>query len=263
MIVKICGITSPETAVACFELGADMIGLVHFPPSQRHLDLPALADVTGTIAPLRESGKKIVLLIVDKNAQKVMRILDVCDHQFDFVQFYGEESEAELLEKHVRVLRPVRDAATCVRLLALGERLQTSDFRHEERLQVSGFRLQEEPDDASPEARSPKPGARPEARSPKPEACPEARYVVELAPGLYPGGNGLSWDWSNAAPFCRTFPTLLAGGITPNNVAEAIRLARPLGIDVSSGVESLPGVKDIDKVKRLIENTRNAIINGD
>ena len=229
MIVKICGITSPETAVACFELGADMIGLVHFPPSQRHLDLPALADITSTIAPLRESGKKIVLLIVDKNAQKVMRILDVCDNQFDFVQFYGEETEAERLEKHVRVLRPVRDAATCIRL------------------QTSGFRLQEEVSSANPEA-----------RSPVSEASPEVRYVVELAPGLYPGGNGLSWDWSNAAPFCRKFPTLLAGGITPDNVSDAIRLANPYGIDVSSGVEFSPGIKDIDKVRRLIENIRIA-----
>ena len=124
MIIKICGITSPETAIACFELGADMIGLVHFAPSQRHLDLPALADIAYAVAPLRESGKQIVLLVVDKSVQKTLRILDVCDHQFDFVQFYGSETEAASLEKHVRVLRPVRDEAMCLRLLASGNRLQ-------------------------------------------------------------------------------------------------------------------------------------------
>ena len=217
--IKICGITSPETAVTCFELGADMIGLVHFAPSQRHLDLPALVDITCAVAPLRTSGKKIVLLVVDKNLQKIMRILDVCDHQFDFVQFYGSETEAASLEKHVPVLRPVRDEATCRRLLTsgVGNRETASNTN------------------------------------------PEVRFVVELAPGLYPGGNGLSWDWSNVAPFCRQFPTLLAGGITPENVAEAIRLANPYGIDVSSGVESSPGMKDMDKVRRLIENVRQAM----
>jgi len=237
MKIKICGITSPETALACFELGADMIGLVHFAPSQRHLNLPALADIIDAVAPLRQSGKQIVLLAVDKSVPKILRILDVCDHQFDFVQFYGSETEAASLEKHVRVLRPVRDEATCSRLLTSGERLQTSDVRLQEEKE-----LQESTSNTCPEARSLK---------------PEARFVVELAPGLYPGGNGLSWDWSNAAPFCRKFPTLLAGGITPENVADAIRQANPCGIDVSSGVESSPGVKDIDKVKRLIENIRN------
>ena len=219
MIIKICGITSPETATACFELGADMVGLVHFPPSSRHLDLPELASITHAIAPFRKSGKQIVLLVVDKIEQKILRILDVCDHQFDFVQFYGEETEVRRLENHVRVLRPVRDEVTCHRLLAQSD---------------TAFHPNDEP-----------------------------QFVVELAPGLYPGGNGRCWNWPDAAPFCRRFPTLLAGGITPENVAEAIRLVQPLGIDVSSGVESVPGMKDIDKVKRLIENVRQAVIFGD
>ena len=75
-----------------------------------------------------------------------------------------------------------------------------------------------------------------------------------------PGGNGIAWDWSIAWPFCERYPTLIAGGVTPENVAEVIRLANPDGIDVSSGVESSPGVKDIDKVKQLIENVHQAII---
>ena len=241
MLVKICGITTPETAIACFEAGADMIGLVHFAPSQRHLDLPELADITYTVAPLRESGKQIVLLVVDKNAQKIMRILDVCDHQFDFVQFYGNETDAQQLENHVRVLRPVRDETACARLLEIQAGMECSA--------MTGFASDSEfQDNVS--------SANPEVRSLKPEACPAPRYVVELAPGLYPGGNGLSWDWSNATPFCRKFPSLLAGGITPENVAGAVRLAEPCGIDVSSGVESSPGVKNMAKVKQLIQNAK-------
>jgi phosphoribosylanthranilate isomerase len=82
-------------------------------------------------------------------------------------------------------------------------------------------------------------------------AC-DLLYVLEMSTGKLPGGNGAAWDWSQAQPFCKRFPTLLAGGITPENVREAINQAMPYGIDVSSGVESSPGIKDMDKVNRLI-----------
>ena len=81
-------------------------------------------------------------------------------------------------------------------------------------------------------------------------------YTLEITEGKLPGGNGIPWDWSVAKTFCERYPTLIAGGITTENVADVIRQAHPFGIDVSSGVESSPGVKDMDKVKRLIENAR-------
>jgi phosphoribosylanthranilate isomerase len=72
-----------------------------------------------------------------------------------------------------------------------------------------------------------------------------------------PGGNGAAWDWSAARPFCERYPTFIAGGVTPKNVVDVIQSANPFGIDVSSGVESSLGVKDMDKVKRLIEQVRS------
>jgi phosphoribosylanthranilate isomerase len=84
-----------------------------------------------------------------------------------------------------------------------------------------------------------------------------------MSTGLLPGGNGAAWDWSMARPFCERFPTFIAGGITPENIADVIRFANPYGIDVSSGVESSPGVKDMDKVKRLIENVRTLEVRQD
>jgi phosphoribosylanthranilate isomerase len=63
------------------------------------------------------------------------------------------------------------------------------------------------------------------------------------------GGTGRTFDWSLLAGLRTDKPFFLAGGITPDNVAEAIRIARPFAIDVSSGVESSPGVKDPDKLK--------------
>ena len=72
------------------------------------------------------------------------------------------------------------------------------------------------------------------------------------------GGTGRRFDWSLLAMFGRNQPFLLAGGLTPDNVAAAVSMVRPDGIDLASGVESSPGVKDHAKVERLIERVRRA-----
>jgi len=70
------------------------------------------------------------------------------------------------------------------------------------------------------------------------------------------GGTGRRFDWTLLAAYPRTKPFLLAGGITPDNVAEAIRTVRPDAIDVSSGVESAPGIKDHYKLQQLFERLK-------
>jgi len=67
-----------------------------------------------------------------------------------------------------------------------------------------------------------------------------------------PGGTGESFDWEIAAAH-KGPPVLLAGGLRPDNVAEAIAIAHPYAVDVASGVESAPGVKDPELVRELIE----------
>ncbi len=67
------------------------------------------------------------------------------------------------------------------------------------------------------------------------------------------GGTGRTFDWSLLANYKSTKPFFLAGGITPDNVAEAIAQTHPYAIDVASGVETSPGVKDHDKLRRLFE----------
>jgi phosphoribosylanthranilate isomerase len=82
------------------------------------------------------------------------------------------------------------------------------------------------------------------------------RFVVDASvPGVY-GGSGVTADWRAAAGFAAKYPAMLAGGLNPGNVAEAVRAVAPLGVDTSSGVELEPGRKDKDKVKRFIAEAK-------
>ena len=74
------------------------------------------------------------------------------------------------------------------------------------------------------------------------------------APGVY-GGTGKTIDWNAAGDFVKDHPKLpviLAGGITPENAAEALQTVRPAAIDIASGAESTPGIKDFAKVEQLM-----------
>src|SRR5262245_2792516 len=79
----------------------------------------------------------------------------------------------------------------------------------------------------------------------------ETTLLLDAHDPVRRGGTGQTIDWASAAAIAKTRRVLLAGGLTADNVAEAVERVRPFGIDVSSGVESSPGVKDERKIKEL------------
>lgn len=83
-----------------------------------------------------------------------------------------------------------------------------------------------------------------------------ALLVDAYRPGEY-GGTGHTGDWALAQTLAAQDPLYLAGGLTPDNVRQAIAQVRPWGVDVASGVESAPGVKDAAKMKRFIEEAKS------
>lgn len=97
--------------------------------------------------------------------------------------------------------------------------------------------------------------------APDPEALDDYKtvwgFVVEPRSPAY-GGTGLSWNYGAARALPRHKPFLLAGGLGPGNVAEAVAASRPWGVDVCSGVESSPGVKDGEALWRLFQEIERA-----
>src|SRR5688572_19197114 len=81
---------------------------------------------------------------------------------------------------------------------------------------------------------------------------PPAILLDASVRGAY-GGTGVTADWKGAAELAKKYPLLLAGGLTPDNVTDAVRQVKPWGVDVASGVESTPGVKDAGKMKAFVQ----------
>tara|TARA_B100000315_G_scaffold254425_1_gene295470 strand:+ start:344 stop:964 length:621 start_codon:yes stop_codon:yes gene_type:complete len=84
-------------------------------------------------------------------------------------------------------------------------------------------------------------------------------FVLDASIDGFWGGTGETIDWRLAREAARQGPTLLAGGLTPDNVGRAVAEVQPFGVDVSSGVEISPGKKDPEKVRRFILSARNGI----
>jgi phosphoribosylanthranilate isomerase len=84
------------------------------------------------------------------------------------------------------------------------------------------------------------------------------RLLLDVHDPVARGGTGRTIDWAAAGEIATLRPILLAGGLTPDNVAEAVARVRPFGIDVSSGVERAPGIKDHRRLRALFEAVHDA-----
>jgi phosphoribosylanthranilate isomerase len=85
----------------------------------------------------------------------------------------------------------------------------------------------------------------------------EALLIDAVGPDRH-GGTGQRCDWALAARLAARRRCVLAGGLNPDNVAEAVRQVRPYAVDVASGTEAAPGIKDHDKIRAFVKNARNA-----
>lgn len=95
------------------------------------------------------------------------------------------------------------------------------------------------------------------------QTCDRLLFDAKPKPGEgrgLPGGNAVAFDWTILRGARFAVPWMLAGGLTPDNVANAIRLTRAPGVDTSSGVEDAPGRKSVERIRRFLEACRGASV---
>jgi phosphoribosylanthranilate isomerase len=225
-LVKICGVTTIPDLDTAVEAGADYVGFVHFEPSPRHVNrrmLDILLEHVGIANRRYGTQARSVVLLVEPPVHLVESIEQSAPpHAF---QLHGTESPAWLEElrweelEEAKLIKALPVQASCD-VEAAAAYAEVADY-----LMFDA----------------------------KPPAGAER-----------PGGHGSTFDWALLAPNPQS-PTpnpealwFLAGGLTPANVAEAVRVTGAPVVDVSSGVESAPGVKDPALIRAFIQAARNA-----
>lgn len=217
--IKICGTTNLEDALAVAEAGADALGFV-FAPSPRRVSPRDAAAIT---AALPSKVEKIGVFV----NQSMDLVLDtVAKTRLTGVQLHGEEDAqyARQLQQKNGQLRIIR--AISLRDVGDGKGKGLAVAMQEEAIKAF------------------------------------SALLLDSGSGSRRGGTGTTFDWQEAAPMARLlakkFPLIIAGGLNAENVAKALRIFQPWGVDVVSGVEQGPGKKEPGKVRAFIAAVRAA-----
>jgi phosphoribosylanthranilate isomerase len=204
-LVKICGLSTPETLDVALDAGADAVGFVFFPPSPRNLSFQVARELGARVNGRAEK----VALTVDADDELFEKIIEALKP--DTLQLHGHETPqrvAAIRESFGLPVLKVLPIETRADLAAIAPYISVAD-----RLLF--------------DARAPREATR-------------------------PGGLGKPFDWRLLENLDVPIPFMLSGGLHAENVAEALRITRAPGVDVSSGVESAPGVKDPKKIRAFI-----------
>jgi phosphoribosylanthranilate isomerase len=211
-LIKICGLSTPETLDAALASGADLVGFVRFAKSPRHVD----RDTGRALSRQAKGRAQRVVLLVDADDTAIADAIEALDP--DMLQLHGAETPTRVADIRGRFGRPVLKA---IGVADAGDLAIAAGY--------AGIA-----DHLLLDAKPPRTG------------------------DALPGGNGLPFDWTLLAGLDPALAFMLSGGLDAANVATAIRLARPNAVDVSSGVESRPGIKDPDRIEAFIRAARAA-----
>lgn len=231
--IKICGITRPADAEAALAAGADAIGLNFYGPSPRFV----APEAAGAIAAAVAGRVPVVGVFVNAATDEIVALAEAI--RLDAVQLHGDETPAE-----------------CTRLAAALAQAREGGFPA--RI-VRAFRLADPAIGPVEEYL-----AACQALAPGKSSPIEAVLFDAARAGSY-GGTGEPANWEAAARWVAEHPEvplILAGGLNPENVGDAIRAVHPWGVDTASGVELSPGVKDRECVRLFVENARRALVGG-
>jgi phosphoribosylanthranilate isomerase len=221
--VKICGTTSVEDALIAVEAGADAVGFV-FTTSPR---IVTPEQVRLIVAEIPESVEKIGVF-VNESTERIRTIVE--GTALTGVQLHGDEGDRLMAEVNAMY-------AANGQKPKLYRAIQLPQNFAGELNQGLGW--------------------------PDRRAWPDA-ILFDAAHGPLRGGTGKQFDWKAAVPLVEAMqaqiPVIIAGGLDPENVGDAIRLFHPYGVDVVSGVEASPGKKDPEKVCEFVRVVRRASV---
>ena len=232
--VKICGITNLEDALVAVEAGADAVGFVFYEKSPRCVTVETAREI---VAKLPESVEKIGVF-VDPGAD----LSTFLNAGFTGIQSYfgAQWYFSEGLTAQAICL--FSDNIRCV--MAFSMSLFNDPFSEIESLVDSYAKARRNPPDGITIS----------------DGINDT-FLLDSGSAHSPGGTGKSFDWESARSIAEGFrrnrlKLIVAGGLTPENVGNAMRILKPWGVDVSSGVEARPGKKDPEKVRAFVRAVR-------
>jgi len=215
-LVKICGVTRPADARLALELGADLVGLNFWPGSPRRIDERAAREIAGLV----HGRARLVGVFVNEPSARIAELRKALG--LDLLQLHGDEPESEL-------------AAAAEHLI----RVERADELELERGEDGANRARQQ-------------------RANSFGSVLPSLFLVDAPRDARYGGTGEEWNWKAVSRWIAACPrpVLVAGGVRPENARRALRESGAAGIDVASGVESAPGIKDAEKMRRLFEEVR-------
>jgi phosphoribosylanthranilate isomerase len=235
--VKICGTTNLEDALTAVDAGADALGFVFYEKSPRKIDVESAREI---VAKLPARVEKVGVFVGESADQWPWVVLNV--GLTSVQQYFGFEPRVQ--PEHAKAT-----GIDCFPVpLKIYVALPLARFLDEEE-EIKGLAAD---------------FAKWKANLPKEFSPPQGlldTIVLDSGDLRQPGGTGKTFDWNKAVPIAQGMrqggvKLIVAGGLTPGNVGDAIGVLKPWGVDVASGVEARPGKKDPEKVRAFVRAVR-------
>ncbi len=218
MYIKVCGVKETQTARELVEAGVDAIGLNFYPASIRYVSTEIASQIVNSLP----GHVDLIGLFVNETVDEILKVCQTTG--LKIVQLHGDENLYDyqrLTQEGLEVILAWRMPQDDLSLKGLSSRLAEAES--------AGLNI-------------------------------KAVIIDALSTSGY-GGTGECVCWADVwEHYQRSVwpPLILAGGLTPATVAEAIGLVQPWGVDVASGVESIKGVKDLEKCREFIRKARES-----
>jgi|ERR1700688_439138 len=215
--VKICGMTNLEDALTAVDAGADAVGFVFYEKSPRNVTVATAREIVGKLP----EGVEKVGVFVDLEPASIRDI--VLSVGLSVVQLHGKDSKDCLWQDEQPAMEWV-GASKLIRMIP-GNTLAAEGILVSDSVREQTF-----------------------------------AFLIDSQVNGVGGGTGLAFDWEGTRGMVHAMslmvPVIVAGGLTPVNVREAIRTFQPFGVDVASGVEARQGKKDPEKVRAFVNAVR-------